>query len=146
MEWILGIIKLIVTLVQVYFFLISLVGRGMMFAWPITLVLAAILLSEIPHAPRKWECRFCYALAPIGIQLAMLGWAVMSLVCPFLKMAGGMGMQIAMGALFLQILSAAYAWKKVDGYRCFFLALMLNEIWAGYWSSIIAGAILSFRL
>ncbi len=136
-----GIYKFIVGLFQLLSFLFAFVGKGLLFSWPISLALLAILISEFPHAPRKWECRFAYALAPFGIQLVLVAWAVGSLFFPPLKMLT-FGVNFAMPALFLQIVSAVYAWKKVEGYNCFFLALMLLEIWIGFWVSVIAGAIL----
>lgn len=142
MEWILGILKFLVALCQVFGLLVMLIGRGLMYSWPISLSLLAILISEFPHAPKRWEGRFCYALAPLGIQVFMLVWAVASLAIPMLRLAG-LGSNLAMFALFAQILAAAYAWKRLDGYRCFFLALMLNELWVGFWASIIAGGILT---
>lgn len=144
MDWLFHAFRIAIALFQVFYFLITLIGRGLLFSWPISLVLLAVLISEFPHAPKKWESRFNYALVPLGIQGIMLVWAVMSLPLPILKLfVGGLGMNLAMGALFVQILAAIYAWKKIDGYRCFFLALMLNEIWVGFWSSIIAAGILT---
>lgn len=134
--------QMIIALIQVWGMLWSLVARGLMFSWPISLVLLAVLVSEFPHAPKKWENRFCPTLAPLGIQIFMTTWAVLSLVVPLLKFSF-LGNNLGMAALGVQIVAAAYAWKKVDGYRCFFLALMLNELWIGYWSSLISGAIIS---
>ncbi len=142
MGWLFGTFKVIVALFQLWSYLFAVVGKGLLFSWPISVALLAILISEFPHAPRKWECRFSYALAPFGIQLVLLAWAAGSVFFPPLKMLT-FGLSLAMPALFLQIISAAYAWKKVEGYNCFFLALMLLEIWIGFWVSIIAGAILS---
>lgn len=134
--------KKILALFQLFSFLWGIVGKALMFSWPVSLVLLAILISEFPHAPKRWERRFCCALTPIAIQVFMVTWAVASIALPFLKFQM-LGFNLGMGALALQIAAAAYAWRKIDEYRCFFLALFLNELWVGFWCSLIAGAIIS---
>lgn len=72
----------------------------------------------------------------------MVAWAVASLFLPIFRF-GMLGPNLGMAALAAQMLLACYAWKRCEGYRCFFLALLLNELWVGYWSCLIAGAIIT---
>jgi hypothetical protein len=132
-------------LVRHFGILWAIIGKILMFSWPVTFVLAAILISELPHAPKKWECRFCSSLFPIAIQMFMVAWAVATFAMPFLKFYM-LGMNLGMAAFALQIGVAAYAWKRCEGYRCFFLALLMNELWIGYWASMIAGVIIAMPM
>jgi hypothetical protein len=139
---VINFLRMILAMVQIFAAIWGIIGKMIMFSWPVSLVLAGILISEFPHAPKRWEGRFCSALLPIGISVFMVAWAVATLPLPFLRF-GWLGMNLGMAAMALQILSAAYAFKRCDGYRCFFLALLLNELWIGYWASLIAGVIIA---
>jgi hypothetical protein len=136
------ILQVLFALIKIFAAIWMFVGRMLVFSWPISAILVAILISEFPHAPKKWECRFGAALIPIAVQIFMVAWAVASIALPILRFYL-LGMNLGMAALAVQVVAAAYAWRKCDGYRCFFLALLMNELWVGYWSCLIAGAIIA---
>jgi hypothetical protein len=135
-------LQILFAVIKIFAAIWTVIGRMLMFSWPISMILVAILISEFPHAPKKWENRFCAALLPMVIQVGMVAWAVASIVMPLFRF-NLIGVHLGMAALAVQVFIAAYAWRRCDGYRCFFLALLMNELWVGYWSCLIAGAIIS---
>ena len=127
---------------KVLWFLFNFVFKGLMFSWPISLSLLAILMSELEHAPRKWDHKYWIALAPLGISASMFAWATAAIFFPFLRCLT-FGFNIGQWVLAAEIFAACYAWKQLDGHRCFFLSLLLVELWIGYWATMVAGFILS---
>jgi hypothetical protein len=129
-------------LLRLFAMIFMIAGKILVAFWPVTLVLGGILVSELEHAPRKWECRFGSALLPLAIQFVVVAWAVATFALPFLHFTL-IGMQLGNVFFCFQLAAAAYAWQRCEGYRCFFLALLLNELWLGFWVSIIAGSIIA---
>lgn len=137
------ILTSLLTLLRIFAMIFMVAGKLLVAFWPVTVILVAILISEWEHRPRKWECRFGSALLPIGIQAGVVAWAVATFVVPFLHftLIGG---QLVNIIFCFQLAAAGYAWHRCEGYRCFFLALLLNELWLGFWVSLIAGSIIAY--
>jgi hypothetical protein len=124
-------------------FLLLYIFQGMLYSWPISLTLVAILVSEIPHAPKQWHRHHLLAFAPLFISLFMILWVVLAVLIPPMRLiAKPLGLTVGQIAMAAEIATAAFAWYRLEGNRCFFLSLMLVELWFGFWTTSIAGMIL----
>ena len=125
--------------------LLGFVAQGLLYSWPITLTLLGILASELPHAPKCWKKDYCLALVPLAISMFMILWVVLAVLIPPLRMlVHPLGLAAGQLAMAAEIGTAAFAWYQLKEHRCFFLSLMLVELWIGYWATSIAGMILVF--
>jgi hypothetical protein len=137
------ILTSLLMLLRIFGFIFLLAGKVLVAFWPVTGVLAAILMSEWEHRPRKWECRFNSAFLPVLLQVGVVAWAVATFALPFLHFTL-LGAQLGNVFFCFEMAAAAYAWHRWEGYRCFALALLLNELWLGFWVCMIAGSIIAF--
>jgi hypothetical protein len=136
-------------LIKVFFFIWYFIFRALMFTWPVSLVLLAILISEIEHAPKKWHGKHFLALTPLAISTVLILYVTLAIAFPplrfvghFLTSLGGGLFQLPQILLCAQIGTAGYALYRVKGHRCFFLSLLLVELWIGFWCSLIVSGIL----
>ena len=124
-------------------FLLLYIFQGLLYSWPISITLIAILVSEIPHAPKQWHRQHVLAFVPLFISLFMILWVVLAVLIPPMRLiAKPLGLTAGQIAMAAEIGTAAFAWHKLEGHRCFFLSLMLVELWFGFWTTSIAGMIL----
>jgi hypothetical protein len=135
--------------IKIFFLLWQIVFQACMYMWPVSLVLIGILFSELDHAPKKWDCKHYLSLAPLVLSLVMVTFTTAALLFPplrmisvFMMMLGGGMVRIPQIFMCLQLASAGYAFSRVKGHRCFFLSLLLVELWIGFWCSIVTGGIL----
>lgn len=134
-------------LVQVFFIIWYIVFQWLLYTWPVSLVLLIILGSELEHAPRCWEKKYCLSLTPLAISFLSVLYVTLAIGFPPLRAMNGMLMW-AFGQNTMQILmctqlaGAGLAWCKLKGYRCFFLSLLLMELWIGFWCSYVTGRIM----
>lgn len=129
--------------IRVFITLCWIVMRATWWMWPVSLVLVGILFSEIEHAPRKWECKHALSFLPLLISLASIAFTTLAICFPPLRLfAHIFGRNLIQALMCFQFGSAAFALYKLENNRCFFLSLLLLEVWIGFWCSIVAGAIL----
>ena len=134
-------------LFQLFYKLFFIVSRMLIMSWPITATLLLILASEWEHAPKKWERHFWLAFSPLVITMLMLGWAAAYVAFPALRFfsLGTFGFGVGQLALCAEIGCGAYALYRLESHRCFFLSVIMLEIWIGFWATMLAGAILGFN-
>jgi hypothetical protein len=128
---------------RLIFALLYMIGQALFFSWPVTLTLLGILFSELPHAPKNWQKQHLVAFVPLLISKLLVLYVVAAICIPPLRFIS-LGLLTGQLAMVAEIAAAGYALYRLEGHRCFFLSLLLVELWIGFWTTSIAGMILMY--
>jgi len=127
--------------VHYFLWLTSQVINGLLYGWPITLILLVFIgvasSYQFPFKPSRFSVKYLLVFLPLLLSLVLLVWGALMAHHGNGKAPAWPANVVGLLSL-LHILAVALVMRLMKGYRWFAASVLLFELWIAFFCNLIA--------